>query len=233
MPLPKKKKILVLIPARGGSKGLPGKNIKRFSSKPLIAWTIEAAKKSKQVSRVIVATDAKDIARVSQKYGAQIVSLPKNLTTDTSPVSGAVLYALDWLEKQGEVFDLLVMLQPTSPLRDAKNIDQAITTFTKDHGDSLVSVSESDHPPYWMFKIERHLKPLFSPKYLKTRKQDLPKVYRPNGAIYILSVKSFYRYKKFYIGKVTPYVMPAERSVDIDTLTDFLFAETLFKQIKK
>lgn len=227
------KKILAIIPARGGSKGLPGKNIKKFGGRPLIARTIEPAKKSKYISRVAVATDAKDIARVSKKYGAEVVSLPKNLTTDTSPVSGAVLFSLDWFKKQGETFDLLVLLQPTSPLRNAQDIDQAIETFLKGRGRSLVSVTESDHPPYWMFKIEKYLKPLFSAKYLKMRKQDIPETYRPNGAIYVLPVKTFLKHKKFYVGKVTPYIMPTLRSVDIDTLTDFLYAELLFKQANK
>lgn len=242
-----KKKILALIPARGGSRGLPGKNIKKFAGKPLIAWTIAAAKKSEHVSRVVVSTDAKDIAAISSEYGAQVILRPKNLATDTAPVSGAVLHTLDWFKDQGEVFNLLVLLQPTSPLRTSKDIDKAILTFLKSKADSLASVSPADHPPYWMFKtepltnlppgrsgerVEEYLKPLFSQKYLKMRKQDIPETCRPNGAIYVLPTKTFLKHKKFYIGKVIPYIMPAERSVDIDTLTDFLFAEMVFKRIK-
>lgn len=226
-----KRKILALIPARGGSKGLPGKNVKKFAGKPLIAWTIEAAKKSKYISRVVVSTYAKDIAAISTKYGAEVIPRPKNLATDTSPVSGTVLHSLKWLKNRGETFDLLILLQPTSPLRTTEDINRAIETFRKTKGDSLVSVAPADHPPHWMFRIEKHLKPLFGQKYLKARKQSLPKIYRPNGAIYILPVATFYKHKKFYVGKILPYIMHTKKSVDIDTLADFLYAEFLFKRL--
>jgi len=231
--MPARKKIIALIPARGGSKGLPGKNIKNFAGKPLIAYTIESAKKSKLVSKVVVSTDAKDIAAVAKKYGAEVIDRPKNLATDIAPVSGAVLHSLNWLKEQGETFNLLVLLQPTSPLRTSQDIDDALKTFVKSKGDSLVSVSPVDHSPYRMFKIEKYLKPLFGQKYLKARKQDPPKVYRPNGAIYVLPATTFYKHRKFYVGRVVPYIMPLEKSIDIDSLRDFLFAELLFKQASR
>jgi len=228
-------KILALIPARGGSKGLPRKNIKPLLGKPLIAWTIEQAKNSKYIDRIVVSTDDEEIAEISRKYGAEVPFLrPKELARDDSPTIDAIMHAINWFEERGEFFDILVLLQPTSPLRTTEDIDNAIKLFLNDkEALSLVSVKENEHSPFWSLKIEdKFLNPLFGEEYFKKRRQELPKSYMPNGAIFISYIDILKKYKTFYTPKTIAYVMSPERSVDIDNEFDFLLAEFILKNKK-
>ena len=226
------KKILALIPARGGSKGLPRKNIKPLLGKPLIAWTVEQAKNSKYIDKVVVSTDDEEIAEISKKYGAEVPFLrPKELARDDSPTIDAIIHAINWFEERGEFFDILILLQPTSPLRTTEDIDNAIELFLNNKDAlSLISVKENEHPPFWSLEIEnKFLKPLFGEEYFKKRRQELPKSYMPNGAIFISYVDILKKYKTFYTPKTIAYIMPPERSIDIDNEFDFLLAEFILK----
>jgi len=226
-------KTLTVIPARGGSKGIPRKNIRLLNGKPLIAYSIEAAFKSRRANRVIVSTEDQEIAEISKRYGAEVIDRPKELARDDSPTIDAVLHALGLLEEGGYMPDVVVLLQPTSPLRNAEDIDNAIELFLSRECDSVVSVCEFKHSPYWSFKIENgYLKPIFGENYIKMRRQDLPKAYIPNGAIYVSTPETLRKYKSFYCPKTVPYIMPLERSIDIDNEIDFILAELIMKKYK-
>jgi len=182
----KDRKILAIIPARGGSKGLPRKNIRQLNGKPLIYYTIDEAMKSKFIDRVIVTTDDQEIAEISKKAGAEVIIRPPALAQDESPVTDAIFHVIDNIK--GKKPDFIVLLQPTSPLREVNDIDGAIQLFLDGQCDSLMSVCQAEHSPYWYFNIKNGLMtPLFDEKFLKIRRQELPPSYRPNGAIYILS----------------------------------------------
>ena len=220
--------ILAVIPARGGSKGIPGKNIKLLAGKPLIAYSIEAASKSRLINRIFVSTDDDKIKQISKKYGAEIIKRPKEMAKDDSPTMDSIIHVLNNLEKKGFVTDIVVLLQPTSPLRTHEDVDNAINLFikNKDKCDSLVSVCEYDHSPYWSLKVDGDfLKPNFGEEYFKMRRQELPKIYMPNGSIFISNKKSLLKSKSFYKGNIIPYFMKSGESIDIDTLIDFKLAE--------
>ena len=223
-------KILAIIPARGGSKTIPRKNIKLLNGKPLIYYTIKESIKSKYLGRIIVSTEDKEISEISKKYGAEVIERPEELAKDETPTIDVIFHVL---RVQAENFEpgLVVLLQPTSPLRNAQDIDNAIELFLKNDCESVVSVCEVEHSLYWSFEIEnRYLKPIFGGKYLNMRRQDLPKVYTPNGAIYVSTPEILRKYKSFYCSKTIPYIMPPERSVDIDNEIDFMLAELLMRK---
>lgn len=225
--------ILAIIPARGGSKGIPKKNIKLLAGKPLITYSIEAAIKSTHINKVIVSTDDKEIAQISQSHDAEIIIRPKELAKDDSPTIDTIFHALELL-KDSYSPDILVLLQPTSPLRTSKDIDQAIELFikNKETSNSLVSICVSDPSPFSSFKIENgFLIPNFDKKYLKMRRQELPKLYSPNGSIYISSIKDIKKFQGFYGDKIIPYEMPKERSIDIDTMMDFKLVELMLGEL--
>lgn len=227
-------KIISIIPARCGSKGISRKNIKLLAGKPLIAYTIEGALKSKYLNRVVVSTDDEEIEKISKKYGAEIVKRPSILAQDDSPTIDAVFHVFESLEIQSEKRTVVVLLQPTSPLRNSQDIDNAIDLFLKDECDSVISVRESEHPPFWAYKIDnQYLKPILENNYLKMRRQDLPKSYMPNGAIYISTVETLQEYRSFNSSNISPYIMPSIRSVDIDNELDFIVAESILKTSKK
>ncbi|PKL58790.1 MAG: acylneuraminate cytidylyltransferase [Methanomicrobiales archaeon HGW-Methanomicrobiales-2] len=220
--------IIAIIPARGGSKGIPQKNIKNLWGKPLIAYTIEEALKSEYLDHVFVSTEDPDIAEISTEYGAQVIDRPSDLAEDASKTIDVILHAAEYLENAGIHPCVVVLLQPTSPLRNTEDINAAIRLFLDGECESVVSVCEPDHSPFWCFTLSgRYLQPLFDEKYDKIRRQDLPKVVMPNGAIYISSPESIRKYEGFYNEHVIPYHMPPERSVDIDTPLDFAIADVL------
>lgn len=224
------KKILSIIPARGGSKGVPRKNIRYLAGKPLIAYSIEAALKSRYIDRTVVSTEDNEIAEIAKKYGAEVIERPVNLAKDETPTIDFVIHILEILEESSYVPDIVVLLQPTSPLRTSYDIDKAIELFVNSDCDSLVSVCELEHPPYWSLKVENgYLKPVFGEEYLKKRRQELQITYMPNGAIFISTPENLYKYRTFYTPKTINYIMPQERSIDIDEEFDFLLAEFLIK----
>lgn len=227
------KEILAIIPARGGSKGLPKKNIKKISGVPLIGYTIRAAKKSRYISRVVVSTDEEEIAEVSRRFGAEIPCLrPKELAGDESTTVDCVIHMMNYLkENKKYVPDYVCLLQCTSPLRSVEDIDGAIEKLFSTDFDGIVSVCEAEINPYWTNVFENDKLKYFLEDGKKiTRRQDLPKIYRYNGAIYIIKTEAFIQEKSFETENITGYVMPNEKSIDIDTITDFKIAEILMKE---
>lgn len=217
-----------LIPARGGSRGVKRKNIHPLNSRPLISYTIEAALSSGVLKGVFVSTDDEEIAAVSEKLGADIIVRPEELAEDATPTVDVAIHALEETELEGPV----VVLQPTSPLRTSGDIRRAVEIFKNTpEADSLVSVTDFPHPPFWAMKIEEgRLKPLFKQEYLKMRRQDLEKAYIPNGAIFIGKKETVQEERTFYTENTIPYYMPPERSIDIDTPLDIKIAETILRE---
>ncbi len=227
----KGKKILAIIPARGGSKGVPRKNIKMLAGKPLIAWTIEEAKKSKYIDMCIVSTEDEEIKSVAEKWGGDVPFMrPVELAQDDTPGIEPVLHAI----KMMPGYDYVVLLQTTSPLRTVGDIDGAIACCLDSGSDSCVGITEAVHSPYWMYRMDEqeHLHPILTiSKEDSYQRQRLPKVYQLNGAVYVAS-NDFIEKQCNFVGKETVgYVMPVERSYDIDTLVDFVVAEFLVKQL--
>ncbi len=160
-----------------------------------------------------------------------MIERPEELAKDESPTIDAIFHVLKILKTENYNPNIIILLQPTSPLRNAEDIDNAIKLFLASGCESVVSVREVEHPPYWSFKIEEvYLKPLFDKRYLRMRRQDLEKVYIPNGAIYVSTPQALYEYKGFYCNHIMPYIMPIERSIDIDNEIDFMLAELLVKK---
>lgn len=223
--------VIAIISARGGSKGIPKKNIKKLGDKPLIAYTIEEALKSKYLDHVFVSTEDLEIAEISKAYGAQVIDRPSALAEDTSKAVDVILHAVEYLEEEGIHPQIIVLLQPTSPLRNTADIDAAVKLFLDNECDSVISVCEPDHSPFWCFTFSgRYLQPLFDKKYDNIRRQDLQKVVMPNGAIYISSPESIRKLDGFYGDRTIPYCMPSERSIDIDTPLDFAIVEMLISE---
>ncbi|MBF0522459.1 MAG: acylneuraminate cytidylyltransferase family protein [Candidatus Omnitrophica bacterium] len=228
--------ILGLILARGGSKGIPDKNITDFCGKPLIAWTIDAAKKSRFLSRIAVSTDSLKIAKVAKKYGAEIPFLrPKELASDKSPSDESIVHALRWYEEhEGYVPEFLMLLQPTSPLRTAEDIDNCVRLLIKKNGkvDGVVSVKEAQEHPLWMKKInsEGLVENAIKNAKVPTQRQQLPPLYSLNGAVYLVKTDCFLNGKRLIPKKTAAYVMPRERSVDIDDVVDLAMAQCLYKK---
>ena len=223
--------IYTIITARGGSKGIPRKNIKLLNGKPVIAYSIEPSISSDLIKKTYVTTEDNEISEVSKEYGAEIINRPPNLAEDKSTSVDVILHALDYLEKNNNLPDFFVLLQPTSPLRSKEDIENAIELFIKNECDALISVCEIDHTSMLSLTIENNfLKPNCDENFLSTRRQELPNYYCPNGAIYIITPKSLRKNKTFYPKKTIPYIMPKERSVDLDTEFDFKLAEFLLKK---
>lgn len=228
------KKIIAIIPARGGSKGLPGKNIKPLLGKPLIAWTIEQARKSKYIDKLIVSTDDKKIAEISKMHGADVPFLrPKEFAKDNSPMSDAIMHVINRLEKKGEFFDVVVLLEPTSPLRKENDIDDAIKLFIKNirKADSLVSLGAVQlEKPHILKKVDKgFVAPFIKTKNKFYQRQQLPESYFPYGVIYISDIGAFKKDKTFYRKKTLPYFIERWQNYEIDDLCDFLCNEIILK----
>ncbi|KAI3350329.1 acylneuraminate cytidylyltransferase family protein [Clostridium botulinum] len=227
------KRVLAIIPARAGSKGIIRKNIKKINGKPLIAYTIEEALKSKYIDRVIVSTEDEEIAEISEKFGAEIPFFrPKELAQDNTPGIDPIIHSICYLEENEDyICEYVICLQCTSPFRKTYEIDEAIKELIEKDGDSIVSVCESEISPYWMKKIKSNkiIDFLDSGKNYK-RRQDLPNIYRLNGAIYAAKTQIILQNKNWYTKNTLPYVMSKKSSIDIDDLIDFKFAEFLMKE---
>jgi N-acylneuraminate cytidylyltransferase/CMP-N,N'-diacetyllegionaminic acid synthase len=225
--------VLVVVGARGGSKSLPGKNIAPLCGKPLIAWTIEAATGSRSVTRTIVTTDDEEIAETARRCGAEIpFTRPASLAQDHTPGIDVVLHAVRWLDdQQGYRPDIVVHLQPTSPLRASSDIDDAITLLVERDADAVVGVTHVKHHPWWMKKVDQDgWMHDFVPQSAPTaNRQELPPVYSVNGAIYLARLDVLIETGGWYTLRTSAYVMPAERSVDIDTWHDLAVAELLLE----
>lgn len=224
-------KPLVLIPARGGSKGVPGKNIKLLGGKPLIQYTLDAAKELFNEDEIIVSTDSEEIRKTVAEYGLKVPFLrPKELATDTAGTYEVLLHALDYMESKGIYNDIIILLQPTSPLRTSIHIKEALQLYTNDL-DMVVSVKETKSNPYYILKEENEDGWLVNSKQGKfARRQDCPKVWEMNGAIFIINVKSLKKKSITEFVKVKKYVMSHEDSIDIDDVLDFDFAELVLNK---
>ena len=230
------KKILAIIPARGGSKKLPGKNIKLMAGKPLIAHTIISALESKYIDKTIVSTDSKEIDEVSKRYGAEVIQRPEHIATDNAKMTNVILHTLEVLEKEKYLPEIVILLQPTSPLRTVSDIDKAIESFLKNkvHCELVMSVCQIKSSAFWALKMEgNYLKSLFGYNYLAEENQELPKVYIPNGAIYVIMPEIIKKYQAVHSSKILPYFMSKEKSIDIDDEFDFKLAESKIINKKK
>ncbi|MEZ7892861.1 MAG: acylneuraminate cytidylyltransferase family protein [Candidatus Wallbacteria bacterium] len=223
------KKILALIPARGGSKGLPGKNIIDLCGKPLIAWTISEAHKSKYIDKTILSSEDNAIINVAIKYGCEVPFIrPAELSADDVSGMAPVLHSIEKFPG----YDYIVLLQPTSPLRNCEDIDKCIELCINNKMNSCVSVSEPDHSPYWMYSInsESKLVPLFEKESEISRRQDLPEAYMLNGAVYVAKINWFLKTKTFFDKNTMAYIMQRERSVDIDNKIDLELAKIIISE---
>ncbi len=229
----KGKKILALIPARGGSKGLPRKNVRNLCGKPLIAWTIEQAKKSKYLDKIIVSTDNEEISSVSRQYGAEVPFIrPKELATDTAKMVDVIKHGLDWLKDNSYVYDIFVLLQPSSPLRLDEDIDKSLELLFSKDALAIVSVCEVDGDKNLVNSIPENgnMKDFIDSDTANRNRQEFPQFYRLNGAVY-LAYPDYLRKQNSFFGAATfAYIMPRERSIDINTEIDFQFVEFLLQK---
>ena len=236
-------KVVAVIPARGGSKKIPNKNLRKFCGKPLIAWTILEAKKSKKINRIIVSTDSVEIAKVAKRYGAEVPFLrPAELATETMGIEPVMKHAYEWLIKNKKYqADALALLFATNPLRKSFHIDEAIKIIKKTGCDSVVSVNETpaNHTPFWtLIKAHDGAVSLFggiSLKNIHNRRQDFPHpCYARNELIYLLKPKNLYENpSRLYGEKVELYATNPIYEIDINTEEDWLISEIKFKSLNK
>ena len=225
-------KYVALICARGGSKGLPGKNIKKLGGTPLIGWSIKVAKRIERVSRVIVSTDSEEIAEIALEYGAEVPFMrPKDLALDDSPEWLVWRHAINYLEsRQGEKIEGLVVLPATAPLRSIEDVNDCIDEFEKGEVDSVITVSEANRSPY--FNMIVNDKKGYSSLVIQlkkgiVRRQEAPKVYDMTTVAYVVNTNFVKKFDGIFEGMVKSVVVPPERAIDIDTMLDFKIAEYL------
>lgn len=224
--------MLVIIPARGGSKGVPGKNIKKLNGKPLIQYTIDAARELFSDEDIIVSTEDEKIKKTVEDIGLKVPFLrPLELATDTSGTQEVLIHALDFMQSLGNKYNTILLLQPTSPFRKANHIKEAIQIYKQNQAEMVVSVKETKANPYYVLKEEN------SEGYLEnskkgnyTRRQDCPKVWELNGAIYVINARSIKKSALSDLKKVRKYVMDEYSSHDIDTMLDWSIAETILSK---
>lgn len=224
-------KVIAIIPARGGSKGIPKKNLHKVGGKPLIAWSIEAAINSTSIDKIVVTTDSQEILEFSNQY-QRVTGLerPQDLAQDLSPTEPVVRHVLDTL-KDKEEYDYLVLLQPTSPLRTSEDIENALEVVKNSEATSLISVVKPNHHPLKSFVKDEngYLKGLVNNQFPFMPRQELPEVFQPNGAIYIVEVKEFLKKNTLFTKKTIAFPMSLVKSTDVDTLEDVTQIENQLK----
>ncbi len=221
------KKVLAVITARGGSKGLPGKNVRQVGGKPLVAWSIAAANASSYIDRLILSSDDEEIIETAKGFGCEAPFVrPAELAGDGAPSEEVLIHALD--NTDGE-FDYLVLLQPTSPLRRADDIDACLEACRRSGAPACVTVTPAEKSPYWMYALEggNKMRPLLTAPGPAYRRQDLPAAYALNGAVFVAEIPWFRARKTFVAPQAIAHVMPRERSLDVDTALDLLFVEAI------
>ncbi len=231
-------KILAIIPARGGSKGIKNKNIKKFAGKPLLSYAIKVAQSSKFINRIMVSTESEEIARVAKKYGAEVPFLrPMELAQDNSKVSDAIVHLLDNLRSnEGYEPDYIVLLQTTSPMREVNDVDGAIATLLEkqDNADAILSICRTEQ---LLFTLNETgcLQLVSSEEFLKTsNRQELPKTYKCDGSmVYVIKTKTFLEKKTFLPPRTLGYAIPRWRAVDLDDPEDFVVGELIYKNRNK
>ncbi|MBI2252706.1 MAG: acylneuraminate cytidylyltransferase family protein [Armatimonadetes bacterium] len=229
-------KIAAMVKARGGSVGLPGKNIKHFCGKPLIAWAIETAKKCKDIDYVFVSTDSEEIASIAREYGADIPFIrPDYLAVNTAHDGEVLLHAVDFLEKEKNMFfDVVLTLHPTSPLRKVEDLKKAIELISTNNCGSVMSVCESLKSPYWMYLMEGNKLKRFVEDgidYHNLERQQLPKTYQLNGIVYATMVSAIKKYKVMITQDVMGFEVEQRRSISIDDIYEFYLAEMIMKDM--
>lgn len=231
-------KILALIPARGGSKGVPKKNIKLLAGKPLINYTIEVGLTCAEIAKLVVSTDSQEIADVSKAAGAEVPFLrPAELATDSSPSIDTVIHAVEFYAKTGYYFDAVCLLQPTSPFRTQKDIKQAIATFVEKEADSLISVRKVPHQfnPHWIFEPnidDGFLKIATGESEIITRRQALPPAYYRDGSIYLVKTDVLLKKRSLYGERIAFFLSENSIFVNIDTMEDWNQAEAMATSMK-
>ena len=232
-----KPKILAVITARGGSKGIPWKNIKLLGGQPLLVYSIDAVKKSKLITHAIVSTDDKKIAEVAKKFGSEAPFMrPKELAEDKTPHVPVMKHAIEFMEKKlGVIFDYAVILQPTSPFRLPEDIDRTLEKLIKSGADSAVTLVDVDnYHPVKAKKLEGDkVLPYCFTEPEGTRRQDFPPAYRRSGAIYAMRRDLLMKDNRLYGDNIVGHIVPAERSVDIDTPFEWFRAEWMLEDLKK
>jgi len=226
------KRVLAIIPARGGSKGLPRKNILELRGIPLIVWSIKASLNSRYITQTVVSTDDDEISDIAKNNGAFVIRRPKKLSNDTATSVSVARHAIELLKAQNEVFDIVIFLQPTSPFRTSKHIDSAYEGFMNSDATSLISVIEIDNKCLKSFiKTPQgdYIEGISNSQYAFIRRQDLPLTYLSNGAIYIVTVSKLFENNSFYTEKTLEYLMDEFSSIDIDSHEDLANAESILK----
>ncbi|WP_342473019.1 acylneuraminate cytidylyltransferase family protein [Metasolibacillus sp. FSL H7-0170] len=226
------KKVIALIPARGGSKSVPKKNITLLGNKPLIAWSIDVAKASNFIDEIIVSTDCSEIANVATKLGARVQVRPNELAGDTSLVIDTIRYVISSMSRELKEEDYLLLLEPTCPLRSVQDVEGCIKMIESKDLDSVATFKEADLNPHRAWKIESDEPINFIDGVIPwLPRQKLPQAYQLNGAVYITKVGAINEETLgLVVGKSGAIIMPKDRSIDIDDLTDFIIAETLLKK---
>ena len=223
---------LGLIPAKGCSSRFARKNIRYLGDKPLLAWAAEAARESGVIDRLILSTEDQEVANIAEDFGIEVPFLrPRELANDPAGVSETALHAIEQLESIGDYYKTLVILLPTCPLRTAEDIQAAYQLFLQKNRPFLMSVSEFSHTPLAALQQSEDgtLDP-FMPQFFGRKSQEMPPAYRPNGAIHVLDVDAFKRERSYLANPLVGYVMPRERSIDIDTEEDLRSAEMQLTQ---
>ena len=224
-------KYIALICARGGSKGLPGKNIKSLDGTPLIGWSINIAKQIDRISRIIVSTDSKKIAKIATEHGAEVPFIrPTDLAADDSPEWLVWRHAINHMENQGEKIDSIVVLPATAPLRSVEDVNNCIDLFEKGGIDSVITVSEASRSPYFNMIINDnngYSSLAIQSGEVITRRQDTPDVFDMTTVAYVVDVDFIKEFSGIFEGKVKSIIVPPERAIDIDNILDFKIAECL------
>jgi len=232
------KSVLAVIPARAGSKGLPGKNIKKLLGKPLILWSVEAAKQCKYIDDIYVSTDSNEIADIVKQSGISVPSLrPNNLATDNSSSIDVVIFSIDDAQKKfNKVYDLVVLLEPTSPLRDYSDISSALEELVATNNAKAITglgIIEDHHPEFIVsLSKDGFHKPYVERKETSghLRRQDISKLYFHEGSIYISYIDYFKKVKSFYTEKTIGYIVPKWKSLEVDDIYDFIMIEAIMKK---
>ena len=229
----KGKRVLAIVPARGGSKGLPGKNIRPLVGKPLIGWTLESAKQSKYLDEIFVSTDSQEIADVAETFGVKVPELrPEELASDTATSASVVLYTIDYFRKHGKDFDYILLLEPTSPMRKEDDIDNAIA-LACEHPDKagVVSLGEvhMEHPSIVKKITDKSIIEPYVEAQRVTRRQQLDKAYFPYGVVYLVRTDYFEKNQLFYGKDSLPYIIERWQCYEIDDIYDFTAIEAILK----
>jgi CMP-N-acetylneuraminic acid synthetase len=229
-------RVLGLIPARGGSKGVPGKNIRLLGGKPLLQYTAEAALSAKLIARVILSTESEEIARVGSQCGLEVPFLrPASLAKDETPMLPVVQHAVQWIEDRGERFDAVCLLQPTNPMRRARDIDDCICLLEKTDADSVVTILPvpPEYNPHWVYFTDHSalLKLSTGEAQPITRRQDLPQAYHREGSVYVIRRDVLMNRHSLYGNRVAGHLINDELIVNIDGPRDWARAEALLKVI--